>query len=129
MAIDAFDAWNRGDFEAMIENAATDVVWHTAGVFPDFDPVYRGHDGVRRFWENLREAWEIISIDPGSFVEHGNKLMVELHFDAKGRESGVEVEMDLIQVLTYRENQIVGVTGYLTPEEARAAEGIPERHD
>jgi ketosteroid isomerase-like protein len=101
------------------------VVWRTAGVFPGLKPVYRGHDGVRRFWDSMQEAWELIEIKPRRFVEHDDKVLAEIYFHAKGRESGAEVKMDWLHVFTFEEDAVVEVAGYRELEDALAAEGMP----
>jgi len=83
MVEEGYDAWNRGDFDAMVKNMADDAEWRTGGVFPDFDPVYRGYEGVRRFWDTMHDAWELIEIRPRRFVEHGDKLLIESRFHGK----------------------------------------------
>ncbi len=124
IASDAYEAWNRGDFDAMVENASPAIEWITSGVFPDFDPVYRGHDGIRRFWDNMQSAWEVIEVRPTRFTEYGDRLLVELHFNGKGRESGVEVELNWAQVITYRGDLILRIAGYPTVGDAREREGL-----
>jgi ketosteroid isomerase-like protein len=123
---DGYEGWNRRDVDAMSASLAPDVEWRTAGVFPGLKPVYRGHGGVRRFWASMQEAWELIEIAPHRFVEYDDKVVAEIHFHAKGRESGVEVEMDWAHVFTFRaDDLVVTVAGYRSVEEALAAEGIP----
>jgi uncharacterized protein len=124
--MDAYDAWNRGDFAAMVKHVAHDVEWATSGVFPDFDPVYRGHDGIRRFWDTMQVAWEALEVRPTRFVEYGDRILIELHFRGKGRESGVEVELDWAQVLTFRGDRITRIAGYPGVGDAREAEALPE---
>jgi uncharacterized protein len=122
---EGYDGWNRRDFDAMVRRLAPDVVWRTAGVFPGLKPVYHGHDGVRRFWDAMQEAWELIEIRPDSFVEYHDKILAEIHFHAKGRESGAEVKMDWLHVFTFEDDAVVEVAGYQSTEEALAQEGMP----
>jgi ketosteroid isomerase-like protein len=123
---DGYKGWNQDDFDAMAASLAADVEWRTAGVFPGLKPLYRGHDGVRRFWAAMHEAWELIEIDPRRFVEYDDKVLAEFHFHAKGRESGATVEMDWVQVFTFCDDDlVVTVCGYRSAEEALAVEEIP----
>jgi uncharacterized protein len=124
---EGYDGWNRRDFAATVEHMAPDVVWRTAGVFPGLKPVYHGHDGVRRFWDSMQEAWELIEVRPERFVEHDDKVLVEIYFHAKGRESGAEVKMDWLHVFTFEDDKVVEVASYRETEEALAAEGIPSQ--
>jgi ketosteroid isomerase-like protein len=122
---EGYDGWNRRDFDAMVRRLAPDVVWRTAGVFPGLKPVYHGHDGVRRFWDAMQEAWELIEVRPDRFVEYHDKVVAEIHFHAKGRESGAEVKMDWLHVFTFEDDAVVEVAGYQSTEEALAQEGMP----
>ena len=124
-----YEGWNRRDPEALLADLAPDVEWRTAGVFPGLKDVYRGHEGVREFWRSMQEAWEIIEIAPRAFVEHGDKVLAEFHFYAKGRGSGATVEMEWTQVFTFRGDVVVTVAGYSTVEAALEAEGIPTTRD
>ncbi|MGH2961184.1 MAG: nuclear transport factor 2 family protein [Solirubrobacterales bacterium] len=123
---EGYDGWNRRDFDAMVCLLAPDVEWRTAGVFPGLKDEYHGHDGVRRFWDAMQEAWELIEINPRRFVEQDDKVLAEFHFHAKGRESGAEVKMDWIHVFTFGDELVDAVAGYRDVEEALAAEGIPD---
>jgi ketosteroid isomerase-like protein len=46
-------AWQRGDLEAWLDDAQ-DGEMRTSGKFPGSEPVYRGRDGMRAFWDLLR---------------------------------------------------------------------------
>ena len=122
---EGYDGWNRRDFDAMVRRMAPDVVWRTARVFPGLKPVYHGHDGVRRFWDSMQEAWDVIEILPERFIEHDDKVLADIHFHAKGRESGAEVKMDWLHVFSFERDSVVQVCGYQSIEEALAAEGLP----
>lgn len=122
---EGYDGWNRRDFDTMVRHLAPDVVWRTAGVFPGLKPIYRGHDGVRRFWDSMQEAWELIEIRPDRFIEHDDKVLAEINFHAKGRESGAEVKMDWLHVFTFEDDAVVQVAGYQSIEDAFDEEGIP----
>jgi ketosteroid isomerase-like protein len=122
---EGYDGWNRRDFDAMVCSLAPDVRWSTAGVFPGLKPMYRGHDGVRRFWDAMQEAWELIEINPDLLVEYDDKVVAQAHFHAKGRESGAGVQMDWIHVFTFEDDLVVAVAGYREIDEALASEGMP----
>src|SRR5687768_13187086 len=90
----AMAAWNEGDDDAALQGTSQAIVWKLKGVFPGFKSEYRGHEGVREFWKEFREPWETINIEPLRFLElDANRVVVEVRFCAKGRESGVETEV------------------------------------
>jgi ketosteroid isomerase-like protein len=46
----SYKAWRDGDLDALLETLDPNVELVTSGSFPDLDPAYRGHDGIRNFW-------------------------------------------------------------------------------
>src|SRR5688572_4539800 len=84
------DAYNRGDVEAVLETADPDI---------EFVPLrslvvggsYRGHDGIRRFFEDLDEEWEDRLIGNEQFRERGDSVLLLGEFEAKGKASGMQV--------------------------------------
>jgi ketosteroid isomerase-like protein len=85
------ELWNAGDWEAALEDLEPDVEWHTSGDIPGFDPVYHGHDGVRRFWRAWTETWESIRIDVEEVIDRGDDVFLLARFRARGRD-GLEVD-------------------------------------
>ena len=52
-----WDAWERGDLDAVLQIWDPEVVWDMSH-FPGWpDQVHRGHDSVRRFLEDWLEIW------------------------------------------------------------------------
>jgi ketosteroid isomerase-like protein len=51
-------AWNRDDLDAFLDLLDPDVEWHTSiePFFEGTESVFRGHDGIRQFWESYRVA-------------------------------------------------------------------------
>ena len=50
-----FDAFNSGNREAWLAFADPDARFYTAGLFPDFDTVFRGRAGLAEFWDRFHE--------------------------------------------------------------------------
>jgi ketosteroid isomerase-like protein len=89
-------AWMREDFELGLIGYAPDVVLTVearAGARLDFEPSYRGRDGVRAFIRTFQDAFGDLSYEPQWLVDLGdNVLVMLLHASVHGRASGVEVE-------------------------------------
>jgi ketosteroid isomerase-like protein len=66
-----YEAWNRNDLDAWLEVLHPDVEFHTSGVWPDFDPVYRGREGLADFWRRMHEPWEKFRIEVDQIDEQG----------------------------------------------------------
>ena len=95
----AYDAWNRGDMDAMLATLHPDVETVTTGVFPGLDRVYSGHDGFRKFWRDFRGAWESLSISVHELRDCGERVVVLFTFKALGRD-GLEVRRQAASVVT-----------------------------
>jgi ketosteroid isomerase-like protein len=117
----AYEAWNRDDLEGFLELMDPDVVLDLPGIFPGFEPAYRGHDGIERFWRHLRDPWERFEIDVEGVVEHDDEFVVAMRFRAKGVGSGADVDMSYGHGVRMRDGRAVEIYARGTPEEARRA--------
>ena len=114
----AYDAWNRRDLDAWLAACDPDVVIDLPGLFPDFEPEYRGHDGLRRFWEQLHEPWESFRIDVESLEGDGDLFVADIRFRAKGAGSGANADMRYGQGFRLRDGRATLIVARGTPEEA-----------
>jgi uncharacterized protein len=87
---------------------------------------FHGHDGVRRFFQMLREAFGDFGWEPQEFVDEGDHVIVVTRFFAAGRGSGVPVEAMIYNVWTVRHGKAVRVHGYLSRSDALEAAGLSE---
>ena len=122
------DAWNTGDLEAALSGIDPEIAWHTAGVFPDIEPVYRGHDGLRRFWATFVEPWECIVLDVAEVLgESGTtedgRMLTHSRFRARGRE-GIELDLEVFQLFRVRNGLLVEFRVFAGRDEALAATGF-----
>jgi ketosteroid isomerase-like protein len=117
--------WSRGDLEQAMEGLAPDIEFVTSGAFPGLDPVYRGHEGIMRFFTDFREAWEDITIDIERIVEGPSPFYVMVgKFRATARE-GLAVERPVTLLVTASGGKIQRMESFASREEAFAAAGIP----
>jgi ketosteroid isomerase-like protein len=116
-----FDAWNRDDCGAWLELLDPDVEIRTSGVFPDFAPVYRGHERATKFWRQMREPWEVFRIDVERIEEEDDLVAAAIRFRARGADSGVEVDMRFSTAIRVRNGVATELVNRRTQEEAREA--------
>jgi len=118
LARQGYEAWNRGDADWLLEHMTEDVEVEPLRGVGDFDKVYSGHEGWKRFWEGWREAWSTIEIRVERMEDMGDQgALALLTFEGVGRGSGVEVSMTVSHWLTFREG-LVSAVRVLTPEAA-----------
>src|SRR5437764_10681545 len=73
------------DLSQWLDFMAPEIELHLSGVFPDLDPVYRGHDGVREFVARFNATWEELTPDAYRFVDLANRVLALIHFPRRGR--------------------------------------------
>jgi ketosteroid isomerase-like protein len=113
----------RDKLDADFALLAAEVEFHVSGAFPDLDPVYRGHEGVRKLNEALNEPWLTLSLDPEKFIDAGSRVLVLSRFHARGRD-GMELKLDLANLWTVRDGQIVKMEAFADHERALEAVGL-----
>ena len=87
---------------------------------------FHGHDGVRRYFQTMRDAFGDFGWEPQEFLDHGDHVLVATRFIAEGRGSGAPVEAMVYNVWTVRQGKAVRVRGYLSRPEALEAAGLSE---
>ena len=104
-----------------------DWEWRPAQKFPGTDAVYRGKEGIRRFWSTFREPWESIRIELEKVEDLGDgRVLALMTFHGKGRGSGVDVTTEYANVVTIRDGLWVYAVGYSDWESALEAAGQRE---
>ena len=114
----AYAAWNSNDLEGFVAFTAPDLRLRTSGAFPDLPAEYRGHDGVRQFWHDVRGPWDELLVDVEDVVQSGDLALVTFRFRARGRE-GVEVDARFFQVGVIKGDLLQEVEAFADEELAR----------
>ncbi|MGH2925134.1 MAG: nuclear transport factor 2 family protein [Solirubrobacterales bacterium] len=97
----------------------------TADVASEPD-VYRGPDGVRRWWESFLEAMDHVGLDAGRFHEVGDgRVIVEFKIRARGSRSGIETEQPAVGLATVGGGKLRRLEFFTSLERAREAAGLP----
>lgn len=88
--------------------------------------VYRGHEGLQRWWREWHEAWEESQDNCDELLDAGEQVISVVTTRGRGRASGVEVELHMAGVWTLREGKVVRVAWFPTLAEAMEAAGLRE---
>jgi ketosteroid isomerase-like protein len=105
---EGMNAWSRGELDATLALIDEEIVWRPVTAWPGIQPEYRGHAGVRRFWEAFRDPWETITMEADEIRElDEHRVLTRSHFRARGRASGVTTEAVLHTVWTLRRGKLV----------------------
>ena len=123
----AYDAWNRGDLDAVLELLDPDLEWEeNPDVYPGLDSVYRGHEGFLKRQRDAFDIWEWFSVEGREMLDAGEHVVVLLHIAGKGRHSGIEVEKDVYEAFTFRDGKVIRHRIFGDRAEALEAAGVSE---
>jgi ketosteroid isomerase-like protein len=123
----AYDAWNQGDLRAVLDEMHPDVEWEeNPDVYPGLDRMYKGHDGFMKRQQDAFDAWEWFRVEQQEFIDAGEHVVAFLRLAAKGRHSGVEVEMTVYDVFTFRDGKVARHRLFANRAEALEAVGLGE---
>ena len=86
---------------------------------------YRGHDGLRRFWEEDDAVWEEFHVDLHDLRQIGDNVVATGTGRAKAK-SGVDIARPFAFVFRVRSGRVVRVESYLDVSEALEAVGLSE---
>src|SRR5437588_9062713 len=124
----AYHAWNRGDLHSVLDHLHPDVEWEeNPDVYPGLDRIYRGHDGFLKRQRDAFDVWEWFRVEEQEFIDAGEHVVVFLRLIGKGRHSGIEVEMSVIDVLNFRDAKVTRHRLYADRAEALEAVGLSDQ--
>jgi ketosteroid isomerase-like protein len=112
------DAFNSGDLERILALVHPDF---ETQVPPEFSPepdTYRGHAGIRRYFQSFNDAMEEIRFHPESVREVGPSVVVTVRLTARGRTTGIPVVQRLAQMWTIRDGKALEVQHFASLREA-----------
>lgn len=121
---EAFEAFNRGDFDAAIEHAHPEIEWRGA---LEVEAPLAGKEAVRASLDPV--IWDEQRIEINSMEAIGNSLLVDATFHATGSSSGIALNNDGFHVWKIRDGLACRFEFFADRDEAvaaaREAEGLP----
>jgi uncharacterized protein len=121
-----YDAFNRGDLDAVFKLLDPEIEWVTADRVP-FAGTYRGYDDVRALLRDQQEVFGEITMEPYEFFEAGDSVVAFVRQRARGQTSGAEIEIVVGHLWTVRDGRAVRFEGFPEREKALEAAGLPPR--
>ena len=119
-------------FLAAIESGpyVPDVEWdsrdaETVGL-ADISGIYRGADGVARFWRDWLDAWEAVQFEY-ELVDAGDRVVALIDQRMRGRSTHIEVPLgEYAHVWTFRDGLVTQWKLYTSQAAALEAVGLRE---
>lgn len=114
-----FEAMRRGDVEGLLADCDPDIEF-AAFVSQVEGHNYHGHEGMWKFFSDIREAWELWEPVPEGFEGDGDMVLVTGTTNVRGKGSGMEMTMVWGQVFRLRDGKVHWTRIYTDRDEARA---------
>jgi ketosteroid isomerase-like protein len=119
----------RGGFEALSEGGVEALL---PFIHPEFEvttpanlaaepDTYRGHDGVRRYFDSFYDAMDEVRFEPQELREAGERVIVAVTLMARGRTTGIETRQEFAMAWSLRDGKAVRVEVYGNLDEALGA--------
>lgn len=114
VAARSYDAFARGDLDAVLADMHDEIVWHQAQGLPH-GGVYRGIDEVRRnvFDPLDRDWWDEFVVTPVEFVQDGDVVVVLGTYRGLARGTGKRLDVPFVHVWTFADGLAVGFRQFL----------------
>jgi ketosteroid isomerase-like protein len=119
---EAFRLLDSETYEQVLPLVDEDFEMVTTAEVASEPDVYRGPEGVRRWWTSFLDAMDSIQLEPIGFEDaSGGRVVVEFVIRARGRASGLETSQPAIALATAKEGKLLRLEFFTDLELARAA--------
>jgi ketosteroid isomerase-like protein len=124
----AIEAWNRGDWEEALKDAAPDFVVDNSTNFGEWRGVHRGPEQVKRMWQKFTEPWESVHIEIDEIIEAGEGVLLTRQTARFVGRDGIELPGPVRSgwLWTFRDGAAVRLDAFNNLDEALEAAGLSE---
>ena len=103
----AYDGFQRGDIEAVLDSMADDIEWETPTVTGiPFGGRRHGKAAVAEFFRQLTDAEDVQLFEPREFIAQGESVAVLGRYRGRVKATGRVAETPWIQIFTLRNGKI-----------------------
>jgi ketosteroid isomerase-like protein len=122
----AWAAASRADEDAMLRELHPEIVTVPFGAAME-GKAYRGPGEVLGWWrDEIMVSWEVFQVLPQTFQRVGDRILVTGRWNARGRESGVELDIPASWILEVRDGKIAYWQTYTDHAQARRDAGLDD---
>jgi uncharacterized protein len=109
-----FDAFERGDIDAILQAVTDDIEWHQPGptdVLP-WAGTRHGRSQVAQFFTAVDETLEFLQFEPQQFLAHEDMVVVFGYERALAKPTNRSFESEWVMVFTLQAGQVVRFRAY-----------------
>jgi ketosteroid isomerase-like protein len=118
------DAVAHQDLARLIELTDPEVEWHSFFAQLREGGVYRGHDGIRQYINDLGDTWDLLQPEVLDTLAVGDLVLMVGRLYYRGKGSGVESESLVGYLLKVRGGRALSMRAFREPEEAIETLGL-----
>ena len=124
--VETFRLLDSDTYEQALELVHDEFEMATPAELASEPDVYRGPEGVRRWWESFLEVmeWVRLEIQEVHPVDD-RRVIVEFLIRTRGRSSGIETDQRAVGLATARDERLYRLAFFTDLAQARAAAGTP----
>jgi ketosteroid isomerase-like protein len=120
----AVERLQANDVEGLLEHLDPDVEWNSLTL--EIEGTFRGHDGVRKWWSELRGVFPDWNPTVVEMRDLGDWVLAHAGGTGQGGASGVGIDDDFWWVVRVADQRIVWYGAFRTEGEALEAAGLVE---
>lgn len=116
-----FEAFNERGVEGILPFIHPEFEATTPPNLASEPDTYRGHDGIRRWFDSFDEVMDQIRWDANDFQQVGDRVVVEFTLRARGKTTGLDFGQDAVMVWSLRDGRAIRVELFESMDEALRA--------
>jgi ketosteroid isomerase-like protein len=121
-----FEVFNSGDIDRILSFTGADFeIEVPAGLSAEPD-TYRGHEGVRRYFQSFDEAMDEVHFQADRFWDAPEAVVVDARVTARGKQTAIPVEQRAAQLWSIRGGRVIRIRAYASLSEALETVGLEE---
>jgi len=120
-------AINSGEIERILAFVHPDFVAIVPEELSAEPDTYRGHGGIRRYFETFQEAMDDINFEGVRFWDAGEQVVVSVRLTARGKQTAIPVEQRAALVWTVLDGRATAVRAFASLSQALASVGLEEQ--
>jgi ketosteroid isomerase-like protein len=121
---ESYDAFLARDLDAFLSFMEPDVEFRSLVL--EIEGAYKGHDGIRRWWETVLAVFPDWSPQIEDARDLGDRVLVRVRVEGSGTGSGSALERDFWEVAEILHGRVRSAAFFRTEQEALEAAGLPE---
>jgi hypothetical protein len=121
-----FEAFNSGDIDRILSFTGPDLEIEVPPGLSAEPDTYRGHAGVRRYFQSFDEAMDEVHFQAERFWDAAEAVVVDVRVTARGKQTAILVEQRAAQLWTIRGGRVIRIRAYSSLSEALETIGLVE---